>query len=260
MPESPPTRIRTWGRSTGLFRAVQLGCAAWIALSIAVPAVAAPEAQGRTTEERPNITVSGEGEVRAEPDMAIVTVGVTVVSPSSQDAMDQVSQRLTDVIASARALGVEARDVQTTGLSLQPIFRPRPRSDEPPEIEAYRASNNVSLIVRDIARAGMVLDAASRSGANVIGGLRFGLSTVDELRRQALANAVREAERKARAVASAGGVNISGVISIAEEGVAVPRPLAQADAVRAAPAEAVPPPVEAGELVIRARVRVSYSI
>jgi uncharacterized protein YggE len=127
--------------------------------------------------------------------MAIVTVGVTAVSPSSQEAMDQVSQRLTDVIASARALGVEARDIQTTGLTLQPVFRPRVRSDDPPEIEGYRAANNVSITVRDIARAGAVLDAASRNGANVIGGLRFGLSTVDELRRQALAEAVRDAER-----------------------------------------------------------------
>jgi uncharacterized protein YggE len=258
LPESQPTKYGANAARTGFLRAVQLGLAAWVALSIALPAGAAPEAQ-RTSDDRPNITVSGEGEVRAEPDMAIVTVGVTVVSASSQDAMDQVSQRLADVIASARALGVEARDIQTTGLSLQPISRPRP-PPEPPEIEAYRASNNVSLTVRDIARAGMVLDAASRSGANVIGGLRFGLSTLDELRRQALANAVREAERKARAVATAGGVNITGVISIMEEGVAVPRPLAQADAVRAAPAEAVAPPVEPGELVIRARVRVSYSI
>jgi uncharacterized protein YggE len=175
--------------------------------------------------------------------------------------MDQVSQRLTDVIASARALGVESRDIQTTGLTLQPIFRPRVRSDDPPEIEAYRASNNVSLTVRDIGRAGAVLDAASRNGANVIGGLRFGLSTLDELRRQALANAVREAERKARAMASAAGVNMGAVISIVEEGVQAPRPLAQAEAVRAAPADAfAPPPVEPGELVIRARVRASYSI
>ncbi len=259
MPDSRSSTNRT-GRRSPIVRALQLGCAVWIALSVAAPAVAAPDAQQRSAEDRPNITVSGEGEVRAEPDMAIVTVGVTVVAPTSQDAMDQVSQRLTDVSASARALGIEDRDIQTTGLSLQPIFRPRPRSDDPPEIDSYRASNNISLVVRDVSRAGIVLDAASRSGANVVGGLRFGLSNLDELRRQALANAVREAERKARAMASAAGVSISGVLSISEDGLAAPQPLGRADALRAAPAEAVAPPVEPGELVVRARVRASYAI
>ncbi len=251
-------RRRLW-RRRGAWT-IQLSCALWFALYLAVPVVAAPEAQQRSGEERPNIAVSGEGEVRAEPDLAVVSVGVTVVSPASQDAMDQVSLRMTDVIASARALGVQDRDIQTSGLSLQPIFRQRTRADEPQEIEAYRASNNVSIIVRDIARAGTVLDAASRGGANVIGGVRFGLSNVDDIRRDALANAVRDAERKARAIASAAGVNITGVLSIAEEGVAVPRPVAQTDSVRGAAAEAVAPPVEPGELVIRARVRASYGI
>lgn len=258
MPESRPTN-QSW-RNGLILRSLQLGCAAWIALSLGVPAVAAPESQQRATEDRPSITVSGEGEVRAEPDLAIVTVGVTATSASSQDAMDEVSTRLAAVIASARALGIEDRDIQTTGLSLQPIFRPRTRADEPQEIDSYRASNNVSLTVRDVARAGTVLDAASRSGANVIGGLRFGLSNLDELRRQALANAVREAERKARAIASASGVNIAGVLSISEDGGSAPQPVARADALRAAPAEAVAPPVEPGELVVRARVRASYSI
>jgi uncharacterized protein len=255
----PDHRAAIW-RGSRLLRALLVGCAVWIGLYLAVPVVAAPEAQPRSTEERPNITVSGEAEVRAEPDLAFVTVGVTVVAPTSQDAMDQVSQRLTDVIASARAQGVEARDIQTTGISLQPVFRARPRPDEPPEIEAYRATNNVSITVRDVGRAGVVLDAASRSGANVIGGLRFALSNVDELRRQALADAVREAERKARAIANAGGVSISSVLSIVEEGGAVPQPVARTATLLQAPAEGVAPPVEPGELIVRARVRVSYGI
>ena len=188
-----------------------------------------------------------------------MTVGVTAVAPTSQDAMDQVSGRLAAVITGTRALGVDQRDIQTAGLSLQPIFRARPRPDEPQEIEAYRGSNSVAITVRDLARAGLVLDAASRNGANVIGGLRFGLSNTEAVRQEALAAAVRDAERKARAIASAAGVNIAGVQSIAEEGVAPPQPVTRAAAAPAA-AEAVAPPLEPGELVIRARVRATYNI
>ena len=247
--------MRPWA---GALTALGLGCALWLALYATVPVGAAPEAQQRTGDERPNITVSGDGEVRAEPDMAVATVGVTAISQSPQDAMDQVSQRLADVIASARTLGVEERDIQTTGLSLQPNYRPRARPEDPQEIDSYRASNSVSITIRDLSRAGAVLDAASRAGANVIGGLRFGLSNTDALRQQALAAAVRDAASKARAIATAAGVNISGVISITEDSFA-PQPVARA-APALAQADAVPPPVEPGELIIRARVRASYGI
>jgi uncharacterized protein YggE len=222
---------------------------------------AAPAAQ-RTGEERPNITVLGEAEMRAEPDIATVSVGVTHTAASSQEALDEVSRRLVDVIASAKALGIEDRDVQTSGLSLQPIMRQRRPGDEsPPEIEAYRASNNVSLTVRDIRRASTVLDATARSGANVIGGLRFGLSNMDELRLRALGAATGEAERKARAIASAAGLSITGVISINEDSVSPPRPQAEGFALRALPvAVDAAPPVEPGELIVRARVTASYAI
>jgi uncharacterized protein len=211
----------------------------------------------------PSINVSGEGEVRADPDLAVVTVGVTAVQPTSQGAMNDVNGRLAAVVGAVRALGVESRDIQTSGLSLQPVYRPRgPRDDAPPEIEAYRASNNVTITVRNLDRAGPVLDAANANGANVFGGVSFGLSNVEELRMQALALATANASAKAQAIANGAGVRIVGVLQLSEEGVSVPRPAAQADVGRAALAAAPPSPptvVEAGEMVVRARVRAQYA-
>jgi len=259
MSPAPFSRIPPFGSSR--IPAVALVAAAGLGLALLAPHVAAAPEQQRAVEDRPRITVIGEGEVRAEPDLAVVTVGATSIAPTSQAAMDEVSVRLADVIASAKALGVEDRDVQTTGLALQPIMRPQPRGDDsPPEIEAYRASNNVTLTVRDIGRASPVLDAATRSGANVVGGLRFGFSHLDELRLRALEAATSEAGRKARTIAAAAGLTITAVISISEDGVDAPRPAA-ADTLRALPAAVTaPPPVERGELIVRARVRASYAI
>ena len=195
-----------------------------VALVLVPPRVGAAPAGQRTGEERPNITVFGEAEIRAEPDLAIASVGVTHTAPTSQEAIDEVSRRLADVLASVRALGIEDRDIQTSGVSLQPIMRQRqPGDDSTPEIEAYRASSNVTITVRDIPRASTVLDAAAQSGANVISGLRFGLSNMDELRLRALGAATGEAERKARAIASAAGLVFAGVISLTEDGVSAPR-------------------------------------
>jgi uncharacterized protein YggE len=227
------------------------------------PVLAAPTEQSGTNAQPPTISVAGEGEVRAEPDMAVVSVGVTSVAATAQGAMTDVNRRLVAVVAGAKALGVQDRDVQTSGLSLQPIYRPRGRGDDlPPEIDGYRASNNVSLTVRDLAGASSVLDSATRDGANVIGGLRFGISNVEELRIQALAQATVNADAKARSIAGAAGVPIKGIASITEESVSVPRPQAEAFmALRAAPAaDQAPPPVEAGEMIVRARIRASYNI
>src|SRR4051794_4581069 len=84
------------------------------------PVSAAPVDQQNT--QPPTISVTGEGEVRADPDMATISVGVTAVAPTSQAAMDEVNRKLAGVVSGARALGVDNRDLQTSGLSLQPIY------------------------------------------------------------------------------------------------------------------------------------------
>jgi hypothetical protein len=213
----------------------------------------------RNGEVEPTISVSGEGEVRAEPDIAVVRVGVTHLAPESDQAMAEVSRRLAAVIASVKGLGLEDRDVQTSGLSLQPVYR-RQRSGEDLEIEGYRATNNVSLIVRDLGRASSVLDAALNSGANQMHGVSFSIEDTEPLKLRALAAATVNARSKADAMAAAAGVTISGIASLSEESVSVPRPMADAmSGLRAAPAaEAVAPPVEGGEMTIRARVRASF--
>lgn len=205
------------------------------------------------------ISVLGDGEARAEPDMAVVSVGATHVAPTAQEATDEVNRRMGAVVAAARGHGLQDRDIQTSGISLQPITRPRPGPDQrPPDIEGYRATNTVILIVRDIGRASAVLDSATSAGANVVRGLRFALSNAAELRTRALGNAVRNAAQNAREIAQAAGVGLGEVIAIVEEGgVSItPRPAAEARSALAAE----PAPVEPGELVVHARVRVTYAI
>jgi uncharacterized protein YggE len=221
--------------------------------------VAAAQTSG---DRQPNITVVGESEVRVQPDMATVTVGVTFVAASADDAMGQVSVGLAAILAAVRALGISSNDIQTSGLSLQPIFRNRGPNDEAPaQVQGYRASNNVSIVVRDLTQASTVLDAAVSNGANNIGGITFGLSDSETPRRQALAQATANAEAKAAAIAQAAGVSLTGIISISEESTTIPMPRATAAyAGGIAPMAAPAPPVEAGEMVVRATVRVSYSI
>jgi uncharacterized protein YggE len=231
------------------------------ALGPAVDTVRVASAQG-TAERPPSITVVGESEVHVQPDMATVTVGVTSIAPSADEAMGGVSLGLAAILAGIRGLGIPNSDIQTAALSLQPIYRPRPPNDDSPtQIQAYRASNNVSVIVRDLARASSVLDVAVQSGANNIGGIAFSLSDPETPRRQALAQATANAEAKATAIAQAAGVSITGIISISEESTTIPLMRTSAPAFAGvAPMAAPAPPVESGEMIVRATVRVTYSI
>ena len=250
------------GRSVRSLLGILLIMVASIAPVWAPTADAAGPLDQAQQPQEPSITVVGEGEVWAEPDMAVVTVGVTAVASTSQEAMAEVSRRLANVIVGAKALGLQDRDVQTTGLSLQPVYRQRRGNDDAPlEIQGYRASNNVSLTVRNLSRAGAVLDSATASGANVVGSLSFSISNPQELRLQALAAATANAETRARAIASAAGVTLRGVLSISEDSVSIPRPIsADVMGLRALGGDAAPAPVEGGEMVIRARVRATYGI
>lgn len=165
----------------------------------ALSAAPAASAQRVAQLEPPSgITAFGDGEARAEPDIAVISVGATHIAPTAQEATDEVSRRVGAVVGAARGHGLQDRDIQTSGISLQPITRPRPGPDQlPPSIEGYRATNSVSLTVRDISRASAVLDSVTASGANVVSGLRFALSNAPELRTRALEQrgAQRDPER-----------------------------------------------------------------
>src|SRR5690606_4159199 len=120
----------------------------------------------------PTIQVTGEGIVTARPDMAVVTVGVVSQAPQAADALSENSKNMTAVIALAKEGGIEARDVQTSQVSLRPQYSyPAQGRREAPKLVAYEASNNVAVRVRDLAKLGDLLDRLVTSGANQIRGI-----------------------------------------------------------------------------------------
>lgn len=206
------------------------------------------------------ITVAGDGEARGAPDTAQVVLGVVQVAPTSNEALAATSDQLAAAIAAAKALGMENNDIQTSGLVLQPIYRNRPAGDtSPPEVQAYRSSNNVTLTIRDIGKTGEILGATTGSGANTVNGVRFIASNLADLRAQALADAVRNARKNAAAMATAAGVRVDGIWTIVEEEAPAPVPRTAEAAFAVAPGASVLP-VQPGELTVRARVSATFSV
>lgn len=230
-------------------RSLSLLAALVLSTALALPTLAA--AQGVVNQ----LTVTGEGRVDVVPDMATVTLGVTSVADTAAAALAENSAQVATVIENLKAAGIEARDVQTSGLSLNPNWT-NYGTDSQPRIEGYTAQNMVTVRVRALDTLGTVLDAAVKDGANTLNGLTFGLSNPQPVEDAARAAAVKDARRKADVLTGAAAVLLGPVLSITEStGYAQPMPMFRADA-----ASAPGVPVAGGELTVGASVTIVYGI
>ena len=191
------------------------------------------------------IEISGEGSVSAAPDFARVTLGVTTTAKNAGEAMAANARAASALVSLIKAEGVTPADIQTSELSISPMFsQPAPGQPTAPTITGYTVSNNVAVTVRDIPRLGALLDKAVGGGANSVYGVAFGHSDLSALLDKARPLAVADARRKAEIYANAGGARIGRLMVLTEEAGRQPAiAFSRAYASAAAP----PTPIEAGE-------------
>jgi uncharacterized protein YggE len=162
-----------------------------------------------------------------------------------------------------RRLGVRPEQIQTSELSLGPVYAPpRPEAhSQEPQIAGYQASNVVSVRLEDLDKIGPVVDAGLAAGANRLDGVYFGLRNDAPARASALAAAVEEARGKAEALARAAGVRLVEIVEIVEGGVSVFTPSFRRERLAMAEdAQMASTPVSAGQVGVDANVTVRYRI
>lgn len=238
-----------------------IGAAASAILGVWVLAAAAMAQSGpHAGPAVPAIVVNGSAEVAAPPDRAMVSLGAVVESKQAQDAQKQIAQIMQRVIKDVKAQGIPNEKIRTVGLSLSPVYsHPAPRAGQEPEaprITGYRASNTVRVHVDELERIGAVIDAGIAAGANQLSSLTFGLRDDLEHREQALQLAVREARRKAEAIAAALNQQVGDAIEIREEVTPTAYPLER----RLAAPSAAGTPIQPGQLQISAGVQVRFRL
>jgi hypothetical protein len=246
-------------------KALALACL--LAGALAAPALAQPTMplEGDAAFRATTLTLSSFGEARTAPDQAVVNMGVTTEAPTAGAALAQNRTRMTAVIAAIRATGVAERDIQTTGLNVQPQYTyPGREGGErgPPRISGYQVSNQVTVIVRDLARLGPAVDAVVRSGGNQIHGITFGLQNIDARADEARRQAVRNLQQKAELYAQATGHRIVRLVTLSESGGYTPRPMGEVAMARmvASDAAGANTPVQAGEVQVRVDVTAVYEL
>jgi uncharacterized protein len=200
------------------------------------------------------VTVAGTGTVSAAPDMAEITTGVVTQAPTAAQALAANRQAMERLLQALGALGIAARDIQTTNINVSPLRR-QGRDGQPPEITGYEVTNQVRVKVRDVSRLGRVLDQQVGQGANLVYGIHFGQQEPAPLVDEARKRAMSDARRKAELYAAAAALKVGRVVAVQEAGVASPRPEM---APRVAMSAAVP--VAPGEQEIQASVTVTFTL
>jgi len=205
------------------------------------------------------VEVTGEGSISAAPDFVEVTLGVTSTGKKAGDAVAANAQAANALAALIRSEGVAPADIQTSTVSVSPMFsQTLPNQQSAPTVTGYSVSNNLTVRVRDIPHLGALLDKAVTAGANSIYGVGFGHNDLSALLDKARPLAVADARRKAEIYAAAGGGRIGRLMVLTEEGGGRQPPMAFSRAYTAA--AAAPTPIEAGEDKLTVSVNARFEL
>lgn len=205
------------------------------------------------------LTVAGNAEAKADPDLATFRLGVETQAKIAKEAQGATATLASRLIDAALKVVPNRKAYQTSDLSLEPVYS-QPAlgggTTQAPKIVGYRARNILSVRVEDVSKVGPLIDAVTEAGATNIDSISFGLKDARAARRQALTEAVKDARDKAEAMAAGLGLRLGDVFSVDEGGLPVVRPYeAPVMAMRAAGA-----PVMAGEVSLSASVTVRFRL
>ena len=210
------------------------------------------------------ISIDGTGEVRAAPDMATITSGVTTQGATAREALDANTAAMATLVAALKEAGIEPRDIQTSGFSVNPDYVYSDERDangytRPPKVNGYQVMNTVTVAVRDLGTLGAILDKSVTVGANTINGVSFSVADPSELFNEARRSAFADARKKAELYAAAADSSLDELVSISEsQSFDPPQPMPMYS--MRAEAAAAPVPVEAGELSFSINVTVQWEL
>lgn len=200
----------------------------------------------------PGISTTGAGIVTGTPDTVTVVLAVQTQAATANAALADNAQRATSLIDTIKSKGVDSKDIQTSGLSVYPNNDPMSG-----QITGYMVTNQVTATLHDVSKAGNLIDAAASAAGDAIRVQQMSFSIADdsELRAQARANAVQQAQTQAKQIADAAGVKLGGVRSIIESPATTVYP-----PMRSMADTASSTPVEAGSQELSVSVEVVYNI
>ena len=205
------------------------------------------------------LSVSGEGRASAAPDVAVLGLGVSAKAATVKAANSQAQEALSDLLDSLEDNGVQEKDIQTSQFSIRPEYDYRNNEQI---LTGYRVSHMLQVKVRDIDKAGEVIDDAVDAGGDLlqVQSISFTIDDTTALRSEARAEAVADAQTKAEELATLAGVTL-GKPTYITESISTPYPQPYYDRGGVfAMEEAAVTEISTGELEVVVSVHMTYTI
>jgi uncharacterized protein YggE len=239
---------------------------AFIAVSMAGALSQPAFAQEKIVSEKQQtfVVVTGEGEVQAAPDMAILDLSVLREAKTAREALTDNNKAMSKVLGAMKEAGIEDRDLQTSGVNIQPNYTyPNHKNGlKAPKIIGYNVTNGLTVRVRDLNKVGDLLDKSIDLGVNQSGGLRFVNDDPSKALMDARKKAMENAMEKAKILTETAGAKVGRVLEITEyvnNGRPMPMARTKMIAMAAEPAsDSVP--LSAGENSYNVNVTVKFEI
>ena len=216
---------------------------------------------GNLAGQQEGIWVSGEGKVQADPDVATISLGVQAQAATAAEAQAQVSQGMANVMQVLEDQGIADKDIQTQYYNVTQLTRWNDTKQQS-EITGYQVTNSVIAKVRDVTRAGSVIDAVVNAAGDLIriNGISFDVDDPTPFLNDARALAVQNAKAKAEQLAKEAGVNLGKITYITESNY-YPTPIYRSFAMDAAVPEAAGgTSISPGQLDISVNVQLTYAL
>jgi uncharacterized protein YggE len=204
------------------------------------------------------LDISATGDVTRVPDLAIISAGVQTRSATASGAIQQAATRMARVRKALTDAGVADRDIQTSTISLNPEYTYA--NNQPPKLNGYTASNQLSVRFRDIANAGKILDALVSQGANTINGPTLTIDKPESALDEARARAVTAGRARAELYARSLGMRIVRLVSVSESSSSFPMPPPMPMYARAEVAQAADSKIDPGEQKLQVNVAMTFEL
>lgn len=212
-------------------------------------------ATAATTDMTRTINVNGEGRVSMTPDVAVLNLGVNMRDPQLATAQSNATAAMNAVRDALKKAGVADKDIQTSAYSVY-VEQDYNQPNQP--VIGYNVTQMVTAKVRQIDKAGEVIQAAADAGANQVNGIWFTLEDTSDAVRQARELAVADARARAEHLASLSNATLGAVQTISE-GYSTPGAPVPYGAGPAAEKSAAPS-IDPGTMEVIVTVSVSYAM
>lgn len=209
------------------------------------------------------LTLSAQATIQKPADELQINIGIVTIKDSAEKALQENSQKMNAVIKNLAAAGLTSKDYETGHFSINPTYTPYPKdppADWKPSINGYEVNNTVFIHTSAIDSAGKIIDAANQAGANNISNIRFVLNDKNAYWQEAIALATANAISDAQAMAKAANQKLVRIVSISLDNDSNITPRSNTLFAAKAMSYESAPPIEAGDVSIKANVTITYEI